>query len=64
MRFPYLGAARVKYLISMAEHRRQLRRLRGWASESANGERRSAGKPPSVELVGPFRPATNRLDTY
>ncbi|MBT2325219.1 hypothetical protein J7E62_23085 [Variovorax paradoxus] len=32
MRFPYLGAARVKYLLSMFEHRRLMSRSPGWSA--------------------------------
>lgn len=61
MRFPYMGTARVKYLISMLEHRRLVRRMPERASADS-ADPRAAGE--SVALSIETLPLDERLGSF
>jgi GH25 family lysozyme M1 (1,4-beta-N-acetylmuramidase) len=64
MRFPYLGAARVKYLLSMFEHRRLMSRSPKWpAAPTADfTDTRTAGEP--VDWLIETRPASKDAGSF
>jgi hypothetical protein len=64
MRFPYLGAARVKYLLSMFEHRRLMSRRPAWpAVPMADfADTRKAGEP--LDWLVEARPANKDAGSF
>jgi hypothetical protein len=50
MRFPYMGTARVKYVISMLEHRRLVRGLPRWTASPDFADTRAAGEPVGLPI--------------
>ena len=50
MRFPYMGTARIKYVVSMLEHRRLVRRLPRWATSPDFADTRVAGDPVDLAI--------------
>jgi hypothetical protein len=64
MRFPYLGAARVKYLLSMFEHRRLVGRSPRWPAVTAPDfvDTRKAGEP--VDWLIETRPASKDAGSF
>ncbi|VTU29980.1 hypothetical protein SRS16CHR_04580 [Variovorax sp. SRS16] len=61
MRFPYMGTARVKYLISMLEHRRLVRRMPQRVSGDA-ADPCAAGE--SIDLSIETLPADEKLGSF
>ncbi len=64
MRFPYLGAARVKYLLTMFEHRRLLSRSPQWPAVPTADfpDTRKAGEP--VDWLIETRPANKNPGSF
>lgn len=63
MRVPYIGVARVRYLVSMLEHRRLVRKVAGWpeaASRAVSEARDEGGDGRSPERAAGAAPAARR----
>lgn len=50
MRFPYMGTARIKYVVSMLERRRLVRGLPRWTTSPDFADTRVAGDPGEMPI--------------